>query len=132
MRNSSRLLLTYGMNGALQLRVENRASLEQPSKPAWSNAVEVLNGGWPSYEFGDGSNGFSVSSPVVSGVAQFQLTGLSVGVHTVTAGYSGDVNTLSSQTKGSLNIAVTGQAGLTIRANTGGLFHEVGVNFTLQ
>ena len=82
--------------------------------------------------FVDGSNGFSVSSPVVSGVAQFQLTGLSVGVHTVTAGYSGDVNTLSSQTKGSLNIAVTGQAGLTIRANTGGLFHEVGVNFTLQ
>lgn len=82
--------------------------------------------------FVDGSAGFSVSSSIVSGVAQFQLTGLSVGVHTVTAQYSGDANNLSSQTKGSLNIAVTGQTGVSVQANTGGLFHTIGVNFTLQ
>jgi len=82
--------------------------------------------------FVDGSTGFSVSSSVVSGVAQFQLTGLTVGVHTVTAQYSGDTENLSSQTKGSLNIAVTGQTGVGVQGNTGGLFHSVGVNFNLQ
>lgn len=58
-RNCGRLLLTYGPNGVLQVRVENSIAKEQPAKPAWSNSVEPLDGGWPSYEFGDGSNGFS-------------------------------------------------------------------------
>jgi hypothetical protein len=80
----------------------------------------------------DGSTGFSVNSPVLGGVAQFQLTGLSVGVHSIAAQYSGDANTLSSQTKGSLNVAVTGQTGVSVQANTGGLFHSIGVNFNLQ
>jgi len=92
------------------------------SKPAGGTVTFVV----------DGATGFSVSSPVVSGAAQFQLSGLSVGVHTVMAQYSGDVNTLGSQTKGSLNIAVTGQTGVNVQANTGGLFHSLGVNFTLQ
>jgi hypothetical protein len=58
-RNAARLYLTYGPGGALQLRVENTAALQQPAKPDCSNSTQPLNGGWPSYEFGDGSNGFS-------------------------------------------------------------------------
>jgi hypothetical protein len=58
-RNAARLYLTYGPGGVLQLQVENTAALQQPTQPAWSNSTEPLNGGWPSYEFGDGSNGFS-------------------------------------------------------------------------
>jgi hypothetical protein len=58
-RNSARLLLTYGPGGRLQLRVENSLALEMPVKPEWSNSTEPLEGGWPSYEFGDGSNGIS-------------------------------------------------------------------------
>ncbi len=58
-RNAARLYLTYGPGGLLQLRTENSAALQQPAKPAWSNSTEPLNGGWPSYEFGDGSTGFS-------------------------------------------------------------------------
>jgi len=58
-RNAARLYLTYGPGGVLQLQVENTAALEQPSRPAGSNATQALNGGWPSYEFGDGTNGFS-------------------------------------------------------------------------
>jgi hypothetical protein len=58
-RNTARLYLTYGPGGVLQLQVENTAALERPTKPDWSNSTQPLNGGWPSYEFGDGSNGFS-------------------------------------------------------------------------
>src|SRR6185369_6613783 len=58
-RNAARLLLSYGVDGALHVRVENTAMAEQPTKAAWSNSKEPLNGGWPGYEFGDGTNGFS-------------------------------------------------------------------------
>ncbi len=58
-RNAGRLLLTYGANGKLEVRVENTMAAERPAKPEWSNSREPLNGGWPSYEFGDGSTGFS-------------------------------------------------------------------------
>jgi hypothetical protein len=58
-RNAARLYLTYGPGGALQLQVENTAALQQPAKPDCSNSTQPLNGGWPSYEFGDGSSGFS-------------------------------------------------------------------------
>lgn len=75
---------------------------------------------------------YSASSPVVSGVAQYQLSGLTVGVHTISAQYSGDANNQPSQTKGSLNIAVTGQTGVTVQASTGGLSHTIAVNFNLQ
>ena len=72
-RNSARLLLTYGANGALQLRVENSLALEMPAKPAWSNSTSQLEGGWPSYEFGDGSNGFSGIMRKASGEPSFRV-----------------------------------------------------------
>ena len=58
-RNTARLYLTYGPAGVLQLQVQNTIALEQPTMPAGSNSTEPLNGGWPSYEFGDGSTGVS-------------------------------------------------------------------------
>ena len=58
-RNACRLYLTYGSSGLLQLNVENTFALQQPTKPGWSNSTSQLNGGWPSYEFGDGSSGVS-------------------------------------------------------------------------
>jgi len=58
-RNAARLYLTYGPGGVLQLQVENTAALQQPAKPDCSNSTQPLNGGWPSYEFDDGSSGFS-------------------------------------------------------------------------
>ncbi len=116
------------------------SSVRVPSSPISGGSVNLTAnvtssktpGGTVTFSVDGSSNGFSVSSPVMSGVAQFQVTNLSVGIHTVTAQYSGDANTLSSQTKGSLNIAVTGQTGVSVQANTGGLFHTIGVNFNLQ
>lgn len=58
-RTAARLYLATGADGRLQLRAENTLALQQPSKPAGSNSVEVLNGGWPCYEFGDGTTGAS-------------------------------------------------------------------------
>jgi hypothetical protein len=58
-RNSARLLLSYSADGKIAARVENAIATEMPVKPAWSNSTETLDGGWPSYEFGDGSSGIS-------------------------------------------------------------------------
>jgi hypothetical protein len=58
-RNSSRLYFNFGFNGLLQLKVENTIALQQQIRPACSNAASQLNGGWPAYEFGDGSTGVS-------------------------------------------------------------------------
>ena len=58
-RNGSSLVLAYGSGGLLTIRVENTLALQQPSKPAGSNSTEALNGGWPAYEFSDGSVTFS-------------------------------------------------------------------------
>ena len=56
-RNGSRLFLTYNEASKLRVGVENAIELQQPVKPSWSNSTELLNGGWPAYEFGDGTNG---------------------------------------------------------------------------
>jgi hypothetical protein len=58
-RNGSALMLTYGSGGLLTLRAENTFALQQPVKPSGSNSVQTLNGGWPAYEFSDGSADFS-------------------------------------------------------------------------
>jgi len=58
-RNCARLFLTYGAGGILQLAVENSIGLQQPNQVTWSNSTQQLNGGWPSYEFGDGTTGLS-------------------------------------------------------------------------
>jgi len=58
-RNAARLFLTYGPGGVLQLQVENAIALQQPAQNPYSNSTDELNGGWPVYEFGDGSSGSS-------------------------------------------------------------------------
>ncbi len=55
-RNASSL---YGQSGLLELRVENTLALQQPALPSGSNSTATLNGGWPAYEFSDGSAAFS-------------------------------------------------------------------------
>ncbi len=56
-RNNARLRLTYLNNGKLSAQVENTILLQQPVKPAGSNALTQLNGGWPAYVYTDGSVG---------------------------------------------------------------------------
>ena len=58
-RSGSSLMLGYGQSGLLELRVENTLALQQPTLPSGSNSTATLNGGWPAYEFSDGSAVFS-------------------------------------------------------------------------
>jgi hypothetical protein len=58
-RNAARLFLTYGTSGRLEMRVEDTLARQQAVKPAGSNATSTVNGGWPAYEFGDGTGGIS-------------------------------------------------------------------------
>jgi hypothetical protein len=52
-RNNSMALLSYSLDGLLQVRAENTVALQQPAKPSGSNSTEMLEGGWPAYEFSD-------------------------------------------------------------------------------
>ena len=58
-RNASSLMLSYDLAGLLNLRVENTLALQQPAAPDGTNSTAPLNGGWPAYEFSDGSAAFS-------------------------------------------------------------------------
>lgn len=58
-RTGSALYLTYGASGKLELRPEASVAVQHPQKPEGSNSVATLNGGWPAYEFGDGTAGRS-------------------------------------------------------------------------
>ena len=58
-RNSSRLFLTFGDAGKLTLRTENSLARQQTTKALLSNSAETLDGGWPVYEFGDGSTAYT-------------------------------------------------------------------------
>ena len=58
-RNGAGAFLSYGADGRLQLRAEGCLSDQQPGKPAASNSLEALAGGWPAYEFSDGTRPFS-------------------------------------------------------------------------
>jgi hypothetical protein len=57
-RNGAGLFLVSDLQGRLQLLPETAIAQQQPTKPEGSNSSEQLNGGWPAFEFGDGSEGF--------------------------------------------------------------------------
>jgi hypothetical protein len=58
-RVASSLMLRYGVTGLLELLPETTIAAQQPTLPDGSNSTEMLNGGWPTYEFSDGSGPFS-------------------------------------------------------------------------
>jgi len=77
-RNAARLLFTYSVGGMLQLQVENSIALQQPEQQAWSNSTEPLNGGWPAYEFSDGSTGTANILRKANGEPSVQVSSRSI------------------------------------------------------
>lgn len=72
-RTASALLLTFDGEGRVVLGTEGTLAQQMPAKPAVSNSVEPLNGGWPAYEFGDGTNGTTGILRGASGEALLRL-----------------------------------------------------------
>ncbi len=54
-RNNSRMYLVQNGQGLIEVRVENTMALQQPAKPAGTNALSSYSGGWPAYEFDEAS-----------------------------------------------------------------------------
>ena len=77
-RNAARLLFTYSLGGMLQLQVENSIALQQPALPAGSNSTEPLNGGWPAYEFNDGSTGIANILRAANGAPSVRVSSRSI------------------------------------------------------
>lgn len=77
-RVGAALLLTYGVEGRLELRIEDQIGNQQPDKPAGSNSESQIFGGWPAYEFGDGTNGFSGILRRESGESSVQIFSRSI------------------------------------------------------
>ena len=73
-RNASRLFLTFGSAGLLQLRNENTTAAQQTTKSSFTNATEQLDGGWAAYEFGDGTLGTSGIIRNTDGTSTLRVT----------------------------------------------------------
>ncbi len=76
-RNAAGLLLSYGATGLMTLRVENTLALQQAAKSEFSNSADQLDGGWPAYEFSDGSAPFSSILRKANGEAHIRFWGRS-------------------------------------------------------
>lgn len=72
-RTAAGLMISVGEDGRVRLAPETKIARQEPVKRASSNSVEPLAGGWPAYEFGDGSNGFSGILKSESGGAGFRI-----------------------------------------------------------
>ena len=72
-RNCAALYLTYGAGGLLELGAECSIAVQQAVKPEGSNSRELLNGGWPAYEFGDATSPFSDISRKPGGEPSLRL-----------------------------------------------------------
>ena len=75
-RTGSATYLSFDSNGLIQLNAEDTLANQQPTQLANSNSTEVLNGGWPAYEFGD--NTFSGIVRGANGTPSLTLTAQSI------------------------------------------------------
>src|SRR5580692_930921 len=75
-RNASAMYLTFDPNGLVQLNPEDTLANQQPTQLGSSNSTEALNGGWPSYEFGD--NSFSGIVRSSNGASSLTVTAQSI------------------------------------------------------
>ncbi len=58
-RTAAALMITLDPAGRISVRPETTLQREEPQKRPSSNAKTPIHGGWPAYEFGDGSDGIT-------------------------------------------------------------------------
>lgn len=77
-RVASSLMLRYGPTGLLELMPQTTLKGQQGALPDGSNSTEVLDGGWPAYEFSDASGPFSGIMRDAKGASTVRLTARSI------------------------------------------------------
>ncbi len=77
-RVASSLMLRYGPTGLLELLPEAALATQQSALPDGSNSIGQLNGGWPAYEFSDGSAPFSGIVRNPNGTSTVRVTSRSI------------------------------------------------------
>lgn len=77
-RVASSLMLRYGTTGSLELLPETTIAAQQPVLPDGGNSTESLDGGWPAYEFSDGSETFSGIARNPNGTSSVRLSSRSI------------------------------------------------------
>jgi len=73
LREGSCLFLRERFDGKLELVIESTLAQQQASKSEFSNAASMLSGGWPTYEFGDGTEGRGGILRAANGAPNFRL-----------------------------------------------------------
>jgi hypothetical protein len=77
-RVSAGLMLRYGPTGLLELVPETTLANQQSTLPDGSNTTSELNGGWPAYEFSDGTGVFSGIIRNASGSSSVRMSSRSI------------------------------------------------------
>ncbi len=77
-RVASSLMLRYGSTGLLELMPETTLEAQQPALPDGSNSAEMLDNGWPAYEFSDSSGPFSGIARNTNGSSSVRLSSRTV------------------------------------------------------
>jgi hypothetical protein len=109
-----------------------------------SSSIKAASGSWTTLKASlSGTNAASATGSVTfydgaailgkanlnNGSASLTLNTLSVGIHTITAGYPGDSLNLTSST---LQQAITGQTSFNVIASSGAVSQTTAVSLTLQ
>ena len=94
------LMLRYGANGLLELLPETSLALQHPTLPDGSNVVESINGGWPVYEFSDGSAAASgiARNPDGSSTVRLVSKSISESSNRMTAEFQDEANEYQQDT----------------------------------
>ncbi len=77
-RVAASLMLRYGPTGLLELVPETTLANQQGSLPDGSNSTELLDGGWPTYEFSDGTGVFSGIVRASNGTSSVRMSSRSI------------------------------------------------------
>jgi hypothetical protein len=77
-RVASSLMLRYSTTGLLELVPETTIAAQQALLPDGSNSTDLLSGGWPAYEFSDGSASFSGIARNADGSSSVRLSSRSM------------------------------------------------------
>jgi hypothetical protein len=139
--------LTFGCGGGGGKKTTTPTGPQADTLSLSSSSVKAASGSWTTLKATiSGANAASATGTVTfydgaailgkanlsSGSASLTINTLSVGIHTITAGYPGDALNLTASTQTALQQAITGQTNFNVIASSGAVSQTTVVSLTLQ